>query len=101
MNRVVTAAVVSFFAFGSSLALAQAPGPMMGKDTSKTGATPPNRACSSAPLTSRGAKESDSLNPIDVRNDRKQAGARLGGRYVNYPAVQRSRPPDNSFISSA
>ena len=48
MNRVVTAAVVSFFAFGSSLALAQAPGPMMGKDTSKTGATPPNAGASAS-----------------------------------------------------
>ena len=43
MKKLVTAAAISFFALGSSLALAQT-APMIGKDTSKTGATPPNQA---------------------------------------------------------
>ena len=51
MNKLVTVATFAFFVLGSSLASAQTGGPMMmGKDTSKTGATPPN-AGASAPIT--------------------------------------------------
>ncbi|MET3839915.1 hypothetical protein [Bradyrhizobium sp. OAE829] len=47
MKKLVTAAAISFFALGSSLALAQT-APMMGKETSKTGATPPNAGASAS-----------------------------------------------------
>ena len=51
MNKLVTVATFAFFVLGSSLASAQTGGPMMmGKDTSKTGATPPN-AGASAPYS--------------------------------------------------
>ena len=51
MKKLVTVATIAFFVLGSSLASAQTGGPMMlGKDTSKAGATPPN-AGASAPIT--------------------------------------------------
>ena len=51
MKKLVTVATIAFFVLGSSLASAQTGGPMMmGKDTSKTGATPAN-AGASAPIT--------------------------------------------------
>ncbi|MBR1192042.1 hypothetical protein JQ634_03720 [Bradyrhizobium sp. AUGA SZCCT0240] len=51
MKKLATVATFAFFVLGSSLASAQTGGPMMlGKDTSKTGATPPN-AGASAPIT--------------------------------------------------
>ena len=46
MKKLVTAAAISFFALGSSLALAQTP--MIAKDSSKTGATPPNAGASAS-----------------------------------------------------
>ncbi|MBR1144101.1 hypothetical protein [Bradyrhizobium sp. AUGA SZCCT0431] len=49
MKKLVAAAAISFFALGSSLALAQTTPMMIGKDTSKTGATPPNSG-GSAPI---------------------------------------------------
>ena len=49
MKKLVTAAAISFFALGSTLALAQTAPPMIAKDTSKTGATPPNQG-GSAPI---------------------------------------------------
>ncbi|MET3839039.1 hypothetical protein [Bradyrhizobium sp. OAE829] len=51
MKKLVTVTTIAFFVLGSSLASAQTGGPMLiGKDTSKAGATPPN-AGASAPIT--------------------------------------------------
>ena len=46
MKNLVIAAAISFSVLGSSVVSAQTGGPMMGKDTSKTGATPPNAGAS-------------------------------------------------------
>jgi hypothetical protein len=49
LKKLVTATAISFFVLGSSLALAQTAPMLIGKDTSKTGATPPNQG-GSAPI---------------------------------------------------
>ena len=66
MKKLVTAAAISFFVLGSSLASAQTGGPMMGKDTSKTGATPPNAGASAPTTVDPKAKKSALLPGADT-----------------------------------
>ena len=71
MKKLVTAAAISFFALGSSLALAQT-APMMGKETSKTGATPPNAGASASIAVDPKAKKPAPMQGADYQH---KAGA--------------------------
>ncbi|MBR1197385.1 hypothetical protein JQ574_15395 [Bradyrhizobium sp. AUGA SZCCT0158] len=72
MKKLVTAAAISFFALGSSLALAQTAPPMIAKDSSKTGATPPNAGASASIAVDPKAKKPTPMSGPDYQH---KAGA--------------------------